>query len=295
MSAVACALLVLRLWRSEVTEVPYVRYPLESPSRYAHGPDSYPQPDVPRGTLDEYEWNDSSVFPGTQRRYWVYVPAQYRETEPASVMVFQDADWYLNPDLNDRAAVVFDNLIHQGAMPVTIGVFVAPGEPGRRNAEYDAFSDAYATFLLDELLPAVRAGYAITNDPEQWAVGGGSSGGNCAFTVGWMRPDRFRRVLSFVPSFPQLDNGTQYPQLIRETPAKPLRILLQTVSRDIGWNSPEHNHFSEGLKVAAALAERGYDFRLVLGEGAHDGNHSGVILPDALRWLWHPKPRLEQA
>jgi enterochelin esterase-like enzyme len=274
-----------------VTEIPYVPHPLEFPARYAHGPDSFPQPGVPRGTLHEYERNDSRVFPGTQRRYWVYVPAQYRDTEPASLMVFQDAEWYLSPDLNDRASVVFDNLIDRGEMPVTIGVFVAPGEPGRRNAEYDAFSDEYATFLLDEIVPAVQMEYAITDDPEQWAVGGGSSGGVCAFTVGWMRPDRFRRVLTFVAAFAQLDGGNCYPQLIRESPVKPLRIFLQTVTRDLNWNSRRYNFFSENLQVAAALAERGYDFRLVLGDGAHDGNHSGVVLPDALRWLWRPNPQ----
>jgi len=38
--------------------------------------------------------------------------------------------------------------------------------------------------------------------------------------------------------------------------------------------------------VAAALAEAGYDHRLVLGDGGHDANHGGAILPDALRWLW---------
>jgi enterochelin esterase-like enzyme len=111
-------------------------------------------------------------------------------------MVFQDAEWYLDLVFEARAPIVFDNLIHRGEMPVTIGVFVAPGEPGQRNAEYDAFSDAYATFLLTEILPAVQVHYAITDDHDQWAIGGGSSGGLSAFTVGWMRPDRFRRVLS---------------------------------------------------------------------------------------------------
>jgi enterochelin esterase-like enzyme len=201
-------------------------------------------------------------------------------------MVFQDAEWYLDLDFEARAPVVFDNLIHRGEMPVTIGVFVAPGEPGKRNVEYDAFSDAYATFLLTEILPAVQRRYAITDDRDQWAIGGGSSGGNCAFTVGWMRPDRFRRVLSVVAGFPQLDGGNRYPELIRETPRKPLRIFLHTVTRDLNWNAPQHNFFSENLRVAAALAERGYDSRFVLGDGTHDGNHDGVILPDALRWLW---------
>lgn len=66
-------------------------------------------------------------------------------------------------------------------MPVTVGVFVTPGEPDNRNVEYDAFSDAYATFLLTEILPAVQSRYAITDDPDQRAIGGGSSGGSCAF------------------------------------------------------------------------------------------------------------------
>ena len=272
-----------------MTEIPYVRHPIQFPARYAHGPDSFRQAGVPCGALHEHDWNASRVFPGTHRRYWVYVPAQYRETEPAALMVFQDAQWYLDLDFEVRAPIVFDNLIHRGDMPVTIGVFVAPGEPGNRNVEYDAFSDAYATFLLTEILPTVRSGYSITDDPERWAIGGGSSGGSCAFTVAWMRPDRFRRVLCFVGSFAQLDGGNRYPDLISETPKKPLRIFLHAATRDLNWNAPRYNWLSENLRVAAALAERGYDFRLVLGDGGHDGNHGGVILPDALRWLWRPE------
>lgn len=272
-----------------MTEIPYVRHPIQFPARYAHGPDSFPQPGVPRGALHEHDWNASRVFSGTHRRYWVYVPAQYMDAEPASLMVFQDAQWYLDLDFEARAPIVFDNLIHRGDMPVTIGVFVAPGEPGNRNVEYDAFSDAYATFLLTEILPTVQGRYAITDDPGRWAIGGGSSGGSCAFTVAWMRPDRFRRVLSFVGSFPQLDGGNRYPELIQETPKKPLRIFLHTVMRDLNWNAAQDNWFSANLRIAAALAERGYDFRFVLGDGGHNGNHDGVILPDALRWLWRPE------
>jgi enterochelin esterase-like enzyme len=223
-----------------VAEIPYARHPLEFPARYAHGPDSIPQPGVPRGALHEYEWNASRVFSGTQRRYWVLVPAQYTGAEPASLMVFQDAEWYLDPDRQARARVVFDNLIHRGEMPLTIGVFIAPGEPGHRNVEYDTFSDAYATFLLTDILPTVQSRYSIADDPDQWAIGGGSSGGNCAFTVAWMRPDRFRRVLSFVGSFAQIEGGNPYPELILNTPPKPLRVFMQTVTRDLNWNRPRY-------------------------------------------------------
>jgi len=273
-----------------MTEIPYVRQSLdfETPVHYAYGPDSSPQPDVPHATTVEFEWNESAVFPGTTRRVWVHVPAQYTPSEPASLMVFQDGWMYLDPDGDYRCGVVFDNLIHRGEMPVTIGVFVDPGEVDNRNTEYDSFSDAYALFLLTEILPAVREQYAIADDPERWAVCGGSSGGICAFTVAWLRPERFRRVLTFVAAFPQL-RGAHYPELIRDVPRKPLRIFMQAASRDLYWNEAEQfNFFSTNLRVAAALAERGYDHRLVVGDGGHNPNHGGAILPDALRWLWRP-------
>jgi enterochelin esterase family protein len=269
-----------------MSEVPYVRHPTEFPVRYAHGPDSFPQPGVPRGELREYEWTASRVFPGTRRRYWVYVPSRYQAAQPAALMVVQDAAWYMDVEREVRAPIVLDNLIHKGEMPATLVVFVEPGTD--RNAEYDRFDDLYATFLLEEIVPAVRTRYAVTDDPDRWAVAGGSSGGNCALTVAWFRPDRFRRVYCSSGSFVQMPGGNPYPDLIRTTPRKPLRIWLHAQTRDLNWDRPKDNWLSASLQVAAALAERGYDFRLVVGDGAHDGNHGGVLFPDALRWLWRP-------
>ena len=267
-----------------------------APVRYAHGPDSERKPGVPVGDLVECRWNRSRVFPGTERRYWIYVPSQYDGAEPASLLVVQDGWYYLDPDSEIRTAVVLDNLIHNGEMPVTIGVFVDPGEylsetdpmaRRNRNNEYDTYSDAYAAFLLEEILPVIQRGYQITDDPDRWALMGGSSGGDCSFTVAWMRPDRFRKVLIFESSWPQV-RGAEYEQLILETEPKPLRVFMQASSRDIGWWRPTNNWFASNLRVAAALVERGYDMRLVLGDGPHDPNHAGAILPDALRWLWRP-------
>src|SRR5581483_11666415 len=109
---------------------------------------------------------------------------------------------------------------------------------------------------------------------------------NCAFTAAWTRPDRFSKVVSFLGSFTQLPGGNILPDLIRRTPRKPLRIFQLAASRDLHWNSRLFNWFSANLQVAAALAERDYDFRIVLGDGGHDTNHCGAILPDVLRWLW---------
>jgi hypothetical protein len=73
------------------SEIPYFRHPADfaTPVRYACGPDSYQQPGVPRGTVLDYVWTESRVLPGTSRRYWVYVPAQYTASQPTLFQRFR--------------------------------------------------------------------------------------------------------------------------------------------------------------------------------------------------------------
>jgi len=279
-------------------QVPYRPLPLDqSDVYYEHGPDSFVQPGVPAGDTIELSWNDGKIYPGTSRKFWIHVPAHYDPAQPAALMVFQDGQWYLDPEGQVRGGIVLDNLVHRGDIPVTIGVFVDPGvfedvanpdERKNRNAEYDAFDDRYVNFLLTEIIPEVRKRYSISDDPDHWGICGGSSGGNCAFTAAWLRPDAFRRVIGCLSSFAQMPDGNPYPELIPATPRKPLRIFMQAGHRDLHWNEPEWNWLANNLRVAAALAEAGYDFRLALGDGGHSPNHGGVLLPDALRWLWQP-------
>ena len=212
-------------------------------------------------------------------------------------MVFQDGHAYLDEEGAYRVPVVFDNLIHAGAMPVTIGVFINPGHgadalpvspwhASNRSFEYDTLSDRYARFLLHELLPEVRARWHLTDDPEQHAIGGASSGGICAFTVAWQRPDAFRKVLSHIGSFTDIRGGHVYPALIRKEAPRPLRVYLQDGEADLDneWG----NWWLANLQMAAALTYRDYDHLFVGGTGGHDGEHGGAVLPDALRWLWRP-------
>ncbi len=265
---------------------------------YQLGPDSRPHDGVPKGTVTKHTWAESKVFPGTVRDYWVYVPAQYRaDGPPACVMVFQDGGSYVDigPRGSFRVPVVFDNLIHKGEMPVTVGVFINPGKfptPGRpekewrsnRSFEYDTLSDQYARFLEQEILPEVGKAVKLRSDAAGRAICGISSGGICAFTVAWERPDLFSKVLSHVGSFTNIRHGDQYPGMIRKTERKPIRVFLQDGSNDLdnlfgSW--PLANQ-----QMAAALRFAGYDYKYVLGDGGHNGKHGGAILPDSLRWLW---------
>ena len=261
---------------------------------YTLGPDSQPQAGVPRGRVEgPFVWK-SQVFANTFRQYWVYVPAQYDASKPAALMVFQDGHKYVNTEEEYRVPVVFDNLIAKGQMPVTVALFVNPGhnseqwperwrESNRPN-EYDALGDQYAQFLIDELIPEIAKKYKITPDPEGHAIGGASSGGICAFTAAWERPDYFRKVISHIGSFVSIRGGHVYPTLVRQLARRPIRVFLQDGSNDLDnrWgNWPLANQ-----SMAAALKFRGYDYRFEFGDGAHTHKQGGALLPDALRWLW---------
>jgi enterochelin esterase family protein len=261
---------------------------------YELGPDSERKEGVPEGKVTRHTW-ESEIFPGTIREYWVYVPEQYTPEESAAVMVFQDGHTYVDPEGQIRVPIVFDNLIHQGDMPVTIGIFINPGHesdelpdnPSRannRSFEYDTLSDQSVRFLLEEILPAVGNDYHLTQDPERRGICGMSSGGICAWTVAWERPDAFRKVVSHIGSFTNIRGGHVYPALIRKTDKKPIRVFLQDGSNDL--DNRHGNWPLANQQMAAALEFAGYDYQFVYGDGGHNGKHGGAIFPETMRWIW---------
>ena len=261
---------------------------------YKHTEDSKQQKGVPRGKVTTHIF-ESQIFKGTRREYSVYVPAQYQPKQAACVMVFQDGHAYLKEDGDVRVPIVFDNLIHKGEMPVTIGIFVNPGHRGdtfpenrwranNRSYEYDSLGDQYARFLLEELLPAVSEKYSLSKNAVDRAICGASSGGICAFTVAWERPDAFSKVYSMIGSFTNIRGGHVYPSWIRKTAKKPVKVFLQGGRNDL---DNEHGHWPlANEQMAAALNFMDWDHKLVYGDGKHNLQHGGVLLPDALRWLW---------
>ncbi len=264
------------------------------PGPYQLGPDSQPQSGIPHGREEKFELPVSRIFPGAGHDCWVYVPAQYHPDKPACVMVFQDGGGYLKRDGQWRVPVVFDNLIARGEMPVTIGLFINPGVVQaagpdalprfNRSFEYDSLGDAYARFLLEEVLPLVKKKYNLSENPDDRAIAGASSGAVCAFTVAWERPDAFRRVFSTIGTYVGLRGADAYSTLIRKTEPKPLRIFLQDGINDL--NIYGGDWWVANLAMQRALEFAGYEQHHLWGDGGHDGKLGGQAFPDALRWLW---------
>jgi len=271
----------------------------QTTNNYQPGPDSKPQPGVPKGEVIKLSFDKSKIFPDTIRDYWIYVPAQYKPDKPACVFVMQDG-------IRWEAPTVFDNLINKKEIPITIGVFISPGvvkaadgnvalDRFNRSFEYDGLGDNYARFLLEELLPDVETkktadGRAIrlSHDGNDRLIAGASSGAIAAFTAAWEKPDAFSRVFSSIGTFVDLRGGMRYPSLIRKYEPRPIRIFLQDGSNDL--NIYGGDWWMANQTMERALNFAGYEVEHAWGDGAHDGKQATAIFPDALRWLWKDWP-----
>ena len=293
MKKLIASLLCLGYASLAFAQTPAESYPVDAASVEQAG--------VPKGEILKFTFENSKIFPGTRREVSVYVPAQYRPDKPACVYVNQDGiQW--------KAPIVFDNLIHQKEMPITIGVFITPGQVKagneetaldryNRSFEYDGLGDAYARFVLEEILPEVEKrkttdGRAIllSKSGNDRAIGGSSSGAVCAFTAAWERPDAFSRVFSAIGTYVNLRGADRYPSLIRKYEPKPIRIFLQDGSNDL--NIYAGDWWKANEMMARALTFAGYELNYIWGEGGHNGQQGTAIFPQAMRWLWkdYPKP-----
>lgn len=236
---------------------------------------------------------EKDLYPGTERNLQVYIPAQYDGKKPACLYIGLDG-------ILCNAPKVFDKLIAEGKMPVTIGIFVQPGvikgKDGQvirynRSNEFDFTDGRFAQFLDSEIIPFVEkeTGVKISKDPNDRSIFGLSSGGIAAFNAAWMRPDLFRRVFSGVGTFVSMRGGNDLQMFVRKSEPKPLRIFLQDGSNDV-WNATFGHWYEANQMLSTALDFAGYDTKYDWSDGYHSVKRSAEIFEDVMVWLWRDYP-----
>ncbi len=249
---------------------------------YPRSPESLgPIDGAPAGDLASTQtYTSAEVYAGWTFDYQIFVPTQYEAGKPAALAVFQDG---VGAYGGIGVIQMFENLIHAGEMPVTIVLFVSPGSGGR-SENYDVVSDRYGRFLLDEMIPDVLGEYDLVDDPDGWAIAGFSSGGCAAFTVAWFFPEKFHKISTNSGSFVSIRTADEFPQMIRDTDPKPLRVALRSGTNDLD------NQFGSWLDanfaMAEALEEQGYHYRFAHGTGGHDMTQAAKDMVEEWRWLW---------
>jgi iron(III)-enterobactin esterase len=287
----------------------------------------------PKGKYFEFTMKlaDSKIFRGddktlepekkavrTERKIFAYVPAAYKDGTEAPILVIHDGPGQMKLVRN-----ALDNLTISKDPKRNLPAFIAiavenggnDGKNSERGLEYDTMSDRLARFINDEVLPAVLAnaeikaaypGLAFTKNPWGRAVIGCSSGGAAALSMGWFRPDLFRRIIAYSGTFvDQQDDDApeeaKYPlgaweyhsgmKLIETTEQKPLRIFTHVSENDLRAQDPEetyHNWVMAGQRTAAALKAKGYHHRFVFSKATKhcDGKVFNQTLADTLVWIW---------
>ena len=310
----------------------------EGEGSYTIGPEYKLDPDLadrgnPKGKSFEFTMRlaDSKIFRGDdstlqpekkpvrkERKIFVYVPAAYQDGSKAPILVIHDGPGPLNLVRN-----ALDNLTiskdPNRKLPAFIAIAVEnggnDGKKSERGLEYDTMSDRLARFIHGEVLPAVmndsqiKAAYpklALTDNPWGRAVMGCSSGGAAALTMGWFRPDLFRRLIAYSGTFvdQQDDDAAEeakYPlgaweyhsgmKLIENSEKKPLRIFTHVSENDLRPKDLEethHNWVMAGQRTAAALKAKGYHHRFVFSLATNhcDRRVFEQTLADTLVWIW---------
>lgn len=286
----------------------------------------------PKGQSFEFamKLSRSKIFPGNdktldpdqelreQRKIYVYVPAAYEDGTEAPILVTLDGPYWL-----DLIGNALDNLTisedPKRKLPPFIVIAVenggGDGQGSERGLEYDTMSGRHARFINDEVLPAVlrnrdiKKAYpniAFTDDPWGKAVMGCSSGGSAAMTMGWFRPDLFRRLITYSGTFvdqqhEKAPEEKEYPlgaweyhsgkKLVENSKKKPLRIFTHVSENDLNATEDAETHYNwviANKRMAAALKAKGYDYRYVYSkETDHcDGKVFEQTLADTLVWMW---------
>jgi iron(III)-enterobactin esterase len=310
----------------------------EGDGEFTIGPDYTTDKDLtdlgnPKGKYFEFSMKlaESKIFRGddktlepdkkpvrTERKIFVYIPAAYKDGTPAPFLIIHDGPGQMKLIRN-----ALDNLTiskdPKRKLPPFIAIAVENGGNDSKNSErgleYDTMSDRLARFIALEVVPAVLANPAIktdypnlafTKNPWGHAVIGCSSGGAAALTMGWFRPEWFRRIIAYSGTFvdQQDDDAPEeknFPlgaweyhsamKLIETSPAKPLRIFTHVSENDLRSKDPEetyHNWVMAGKRTSAALTAKGYHHRFIFSRntGHCDGRVFNQTLADTLVWLW---------
>ena len=263
----------------------------------AYVPPEIKPDDILKGEIKKVAFPGSTIFPGTIRDVTVFVPAQYDGSKPACVYVKTDG-------YNPREKELLERMIATKEMPVTIGVFVSPGQVpppmhgtvGRRNRcfEYDGLGDNTERFFVEEVLPFVakQLNLKLSDSGNDRCIAGGSSGGIAAFNVAWERPDAFSRVYAGSGSFVAFRGGNEFPTLIRKYEAKPIRPYLTTGTHDM--ENCAGDWFLLDQEMDKALKFSGYDYSFRIVNGGHVSGYYDNW-QEAMSFLWKGWPAPVQA
>ncbi len=124
------------------------------------------------------------------RKIYLYLPPNYNKKKSYPVMLVYDGDvkLYTTPYKN-----VLDNLIYDSLIVPIITVFIPAME---RNNEVCEENIDFTNYLVNEIIPFIKANYSTYDKPDNWGMMGASGGGMISIATGLLYPEYIANIAS---------------------------------------------------------------------------------------------------
>ncbi len=239
------------------------------------------EPHVRRGRLAPFMLR-SKVY-GDERNVTVYLPNEYRADKAYPLLICHDgSDYRRFADI----VPVLDNLIHRHELRPLVVAFTDGAD---RNREYGA-DPRQPAFLVEDLLPALEARFALSRDPEDRGLMGASFGGVASLYTAWTHPGMFRRLLLQSGSFVFTDVGHHGRSDLWDPVVAFVNALRQQPERVVGRAYMSCGRFESLIAYNRALVPLLRRAGLGVRFEESDDGHNWVCWRDRLRagltWLY---------
>lgn len=202
----------------------------------------------------------------------IYTPPGYDKSQDSyPFMLTFDGDSYIHDDLVPTH-IIFDNLIAEGKISPTIGIFI---HHKNRNDEL-LQNYEFAKFIVEKVIPTLRKEFRLSIDPKQAVVAGSSYGGLCSMYFGLNFPHVFGKILCQSGSFwaPSSHKKTDFLILIDQFVEKN-KVDLD-IYMSIGFYEGKEElfdvptHFYSNYHMRNVLRLKGYNYKFEEVNGGHD-------------------------
>lgn len=225
-----------------------------------------------------------SVLRGRTRDVWISLPRGYSPHDARGYPVL-----YVNDGNEALTRVglhqVARRAMDEGTVQPAILVFVGLADAMERNHEYCDLEgrEAYAAFLVRELVPFIDATFHTRPTPAARGIAGASFGGISAYYVGWRHPDVFGCVAGQGTSFFAQDGDVL--ERYAEMPRPRLRLYMDSAAPAYR-GGPSDSHASARYARRVLRASGHSVTHIVRRDQRHDWPGWCDRFPEILRAFW---------